>query len=113
MSAQASQVLVPADVIQRLKNVSSGSLTTELFKKGLRQCFLVGLKPMNPKAVRFAGEAFTLRMIPAREDAADILAEGPPGRQPLRRRRQQPRAGSRIYRERDEQVECRRRPAPP
>lgn len=63
---------VPASVIERLKNCSSGSLTTELFKKGLRQCFLVGLKPMNPQAVRFAGEAFTLRMIPAREDLDTI-----------------------------------------
>ncbi|AYM14740.1 MULTISPECIES: RraA family protein [Agrobacterium] len=63
---------VPASVIERLKHCSSGSLTTELFKKGLRQCFLVGLKPMNPDAVNFAGEAFTLRMIPAREDLDTI-----------------------------------------
>lgn len=66
------EVDVPATVIERLKNCSSGSLTTELFKKGLRQCFLVGLKPMNPDATRFAGEAFTLRMIPAREDLDTI-----------------------------------------
>src|SRR4051794_41920239 len=66
--SSSEQVQVPPEVIERLKNVSSGSLTTELFRKGLRQCFLVGLKPMNPKAARFAGEAFTLRMIPARED---------------------------------------------
>lgn len=63
---------VPASVIARLKTCSSGSLTTELFKKGLRQCFLVGLKPMNPNARCFAGEAFTLRMIPAREDLDTI-----------------------------------------
>ena len=66
--SSSEQVQVPPEVIERLKNVSSGSLTTELFRKGLRQCFLVGLKPMNPKAAKFAGEAFTLRMIPARED---------------------------------------------
>jgi regulator of RNase E activity RraA len=59
---------VPREVIERLKNVSSGSLTTELLKKGLRQCHLVGLRPMNPRAVKFAGEAFTMRMIAARED---------------------------------------------
>ncbi len=66
--------LSPLDpsVIRRLKDVSSGSLTTELFKKGLRQCFLVGLVPMNKDAVRFAGEAFTMRMIPAREDLDTI-----------------------------------------
>lgn len=66
------EIDVPASVVERLKNCSSGSLTTELFKKGLRQCFLVGLKPMNPDAARFAGEAFTLRMIPAREDLDTI-----------------------------------------
>ncbi|WP_266064559.1 ribonuclease activity regulator RraA [Brucella intermedia] len=66
------EIDVPASVIKRLRNCSSGSLTTELFKKGYRQCFLVGLKPMNPEAVKFAGEAFTLRMIPAREDLDTI-----------------------------------------
>jgi regulator of RNase E activity RraA len=55
-------------VIDRLKTISSGTLTTQLFKRGLRQCFLVGLKPINPNAARFAGEAFTMRLIPARED---------------------------------------------
>ncbi|RIY01632.1 ribonuclease activity regulator RraA [Aureimonas flava] len=71
------EVDVPLSVIERLRNVSSGSLTTELFKKGLRQCFLVGLQPMNPNAVRFAGEAFTLRMIPAREDIDTIATLTP------------------------------------
>ncbi|KVK54237.1 hypothetical protein L901_17870 [Agrobacterium sp. D14] len=66
------EIDVPTSVISRLKECSSGSLTTELFKKGLRQCFLVGLKPMNTEAARFAGEAFTLRMIPAREDLDTI-----------------------------------------
>ena len=59
---------VDADVIARLKQLSSGTLTLQLFKRGLRQCFLVGLKPLNPLHARFAGEAFTLRFIPSRED---------------------------------------------
>ncbi len=59
---------MPGSVLETLKDVSSGSLTTQLFKRGLRQCFLVGLQPMNPNATRFAGEAFTMRLIPARED---------------------------------------------
>jgi len=61
-------VAVPQEVIDRLKAISSGSLTTELFRRGLRQCFLVGLKALNPNAAKFAGEAFTMRFIPARED---------------------------------------------
>lgn len=56
------------EVLETLKNISSGTLTTQLFKRGLRQSFLVGLKPMNPQTSRFVGEAFTMRLIPARED---------------------------------------------
>lgn len=59
---------LPAGLLERLKNASSGSLTTELFRRGLKQCFLVGLKPLNPHCAKFAGEAFTMRFIPARED---------------------------------------------
>lgn len=55
-------------VVCRLKVVSSSSLTIEFFKKGLRQCFLVGLVPMNRNAVH----SFTMRMIPAREDLDTI-----------------------------------------
>lgn len=57
------------DLLARLARISSGSLTTQLFKKGLRQPVLAGLRPLQGAAVpRFAGRAFTLRMIPARED---------------------------------------------
>lgn len=59
---------LPEGVIERLKNISSGTLTTELFRRGLMQCFLVGLKPLNPNAIKFAGEAYTMRFIPTRED---------------------------------------------
>lgn len=56
-------------VLARLARISSGSLTTQLFKKGFRQPVLVGLRPLQGGAVpRFAGRAFTMRMIPARED---------------------------------------------
>jgi regulator of RNase E activity RraA len=55
-------------LLARLAAVSSGSLTTQLYKKGLRQPVLVGLKPLQNPAPRFAGRAFTMRFIPARED---------------------------------------------
>lgn len=62
-------VHVGDDLLARLARVSSGSLTTQLYKKGLRQPVLVGLKPLQgERAQRFAGRAYTLRMIPARED---------------------------------------------
>jgi regulator of RNase E activity RraA len=63
-----AEVSVSREVIERLSRISSGTLTTELFRRGLKQCFLVGLKAMNPSAARFAGEAYTMRFIPTRED---------------------------------------------
>ena len=68
MCVEDEQAPLPSGVIERLKNVSSGSLTTELYKRGFLQCFLVGLRPLNASASRFAGEAFTMRFVPARHD---------------------------------------------
>ncbi|HNW02105.1 MAG TPA: hypothetical protein PKH04_08540, partial [Burkholderiaceae bacterium] len=59
---------VPDSVLDRLARVTSGSLTTQLFKKGYRQPVLLGLKPLNRKHKPFAGRAYTMRFIPARED---------------------------------------------
>jgi regulator of RNase E activity RraA len=61
-------VYVPDSVLARLAKISSGSLTTQLFKKGLRQPVLAGLRPLNRNIRSFAGRAFTMRFIPARED---------------------------------------------
>jgi regulator of RNase E activity RraA len=55
-------------VLERLARVSSGSLTTQLFKKGFRQPVLQGLRPLQTTPRSFAGRAFTMRFIPARED---------------------------------------------
>lgn len=61
-------VFVPDSVLDRLAKVTSGSLTTQLYKKGYRQPVLVGLSPLNKKMKAFAGRAYTMRFIPARED---------------------------------------------
>jgi len=55
-------------LLDRLARISSGSLTTQLFKKGFRQPVLAGLRPLQASPKAFAGRAFTMRMIPARED---------------------------------------------
>lgn len=52
----------------KLAQVSSATLSTALFKRGLRNTFIAGATPLNPAASRMVGEAFTLRYIPARED---------------------------------------------
>jgi regulator of RNase E activity RraA len=56
----------------RLAQVSAATLTTALFKRGLRNTAIQGVAPLNPGAARMVGEAFTLRYIPAREDVDHI-----------------------------------------
>lgn len=52
----------------RLLAVSTATLTTIMFKRGFRNCFIGGIHPLNPEHCRMAGPAYTLRYIPARED---------------------------------------------
>ncbi|MEJ8814726.1 ribonuclease activity regulator RraA [Variovorax ureilyticus] len=59
---------VSDSVLDRLAKVTSGSLTTQLYIKGFRQPVLHGLTPLNRKVKPFAGRAYTMRFIPARED---------------------------------------------
>jgi regulator of RNase E activity RraA len=53
-----------------LEKITTASLTTILLKKGLRNVWLRGTKPIKPGQGRVAGRAFTLRFVPAREDLA-------------------------------------------
>ena len=55
-------------VLERLRQASTATIATQLFKLGLRNRFLTGLSPLNPEHCRFVGEATTLRYIPMRED---------------------------------------------
>ena len=57
-----------------LKKVSTATLTTVLFKRGLRNVFLQGVFLLNRNSPRMVGEAFTLRYIPAREDIDQLGA---------------------------------------
>jgi regulator of RNase E activity RraA len=52
----------------RLAAVSSATLTTVLFKRGLRNTFIQGIHRLNPTAPTMVGPAYTMRYIPARED---------------------------------------------
>ena len=55
-------------LVAQLKAVSTATLTTALFKRGLRNTFVQDVRPLDPNVARMAGPAFTLRYIPARED---------------------------------------------
>ena len=56
--------------VEILKGVTTATLTTILLKKGLRNVWLRGTKPLKPGQPRLVGRAFTLRFVPAREDLA-------------------------------------------
>ena len=57
---------------EKLKQISTASVTTALFKRGLRNTFMQGPLLINPDAPRMVGEAYTLRYIPSREDLDHI-----------------------------------------
>jgi len=59
-----------AKTIEILSGISTATLTTVLLKKGLRNVWLRGTKPLRPGQPRIVGRAFTLRFVPAREDLA-------------------------------------------
>src|SRR6478672_5488468 len=91
----------------RLKTVSTPTLCTALFKRGLRNQYLQDVRPLNPNAGTMVGEAYTLRYIPAREDLNPItvfqdrshpqrkaVEECPPGAVMVIDSRKDPRAAS-------------------
>ena len=59
-----------AETVAILSDVSTATLTTVLLKKGLRNVWLRGTRPLRPGQPRMVGPAFTLRFVPAREDLA-------------------------------------------
>ncbi len=64
--------LLTEEAKEKLRQVSTATLTSQLQKHGFRNTFLAGLYPLRPE-MRMVGYAFTLRFIPAREDLADEL----------------------------------------
>jgi regulator of RNase E activity RraA len=69
MSTPIDMQLDP-QVIATLSQVTTATLTTILLKKGLRNVWLRGTRPLRTGQPRLVGRAFTLRFVPAREDLA-------------------------------------------
>ena len=67
---------ITEDALKRLRkdlsNVSTATVSTALFKHGLRKQFIQDVRPLKPKGRTMVGPAFTLRYIPAREDLNQI-----------------------------------------
>jgi regulator of RNase E activity RraA len=91
----------------KLKAVSTATLTTALFKRGLRNQFIQDVGPLSATPKPMVGEAYTLRYIPAREDLNPItvfqdrahpqrkaVEECPPGAVLVIDSRKDPRAAS-------------------
>jgi regulator of RNase E activity RraA len=60
------------EIRQMLTGVSTATLCTALFKRGLRHQFIQDVRPLNPGLPNMVGPAYTLRYIPAREDLNPI-----------------------------------------
>ncbi|MGQ0512314.1 MAG: ribonuclease activity regulator RraA [Betaproteobacteria bacterium] len=57
-----------SEIRDKLKQVSTATVTTVLFKRGFRNAYMQGPRAVGAKARHMVGEAYTLRYIPARED---------------------------------------------
>ncbi|MGE0718835.1 MAG: ribonuclease activity regulator RraA [Alphaproteobacteria bacterium] len=57
-------------IVETLSQVSTATITTLLLKKGLRNVWMRGTRPIRDGQPRLVGRAFTLRFVPAREDLA-------------------------------------------
>jgi regulator of RNase E activity RraA len=92
---------------EKLKTVSTATLCTALFKRGLRNQFIQDVHPLCSGLPNMVGEAYTLRYIPAREDLNPIsvfqdrghpqrkaIEECPPGAVLVIDSRKDPRAAS-------------------
>ncbi len=62
---------VSRSTLDTLKTVSTATLTSLLYKRGFRNVFIQGARPLKP-GQRLAGPAYTLRYIPSREDLDGI-----------------------------------------
>ncbi len=69
---------MPAEIHHALAGVTTATLTTVLLKKGLRNCWVRGARPLRPDQPRVVGRAFTLRFVPMREDLSTPASWGHP-----------------------------------
>jgi regulator of RNase E activity RraA len=61
---------VPEQAWRDLAVASTATLSTALARRGLRSVCMVGPQPLRPE-MRCAGEAYTLRLLPTREDVGE------------------------------------------
>jgi len=67
------------ETLDMLAGVSTATLTMQLLKRGIRNCWLRGVHPLAPLEKRLAGQAETWRFVPMREDVSTVESLGLPG----------------------------------
>ncbi len=67
MTTEAIVNRIASDVLELFKQVSTATLSSQLHRRGFKQLVMHGITPLRPD-LRLAGQAFTLRYIPMRED---------------------------------------------
>lgn len=63
---------------KQLSTISTATISTFLFKKGLKNQYIQNVRPLRKGKKTMVGKAFTLRYIPAREDLNPISAFNDP-----------------------------------
>jgi len=67
---------VSAEALAKLREVSVATLTTCLYRAGVKRTCPTGIVPVTKSQPRMVGEAFTLRFVPARDDVGGIGSYG-------------------------------------
>ena len=70
----AADIPLAPKTLPRLKEISTATIATLLYKKGFKNCYIQGVSPLAADSPRMVGPAFTLRYIAAREDTDPIEA---------------------------------------
>ncbi len=100
--------MLSSETRDKLRGVSTATLASALFKRGLRNQMIQDVRPLSgPKGGSMVGEAYTLRYMPAREDLNPMtvfrdhshpqrkaVEECPPGAVLVMDSRKDPRAAS-------------------
>jgi len=70
----ADGVSLSPDTVARLKNASTATVATLLFKRGYQNAYVQGVLPLATETATLAGPAYTLRYIPTRPDTDPLDA---------------------------------------
>lgn len=62
------------EVREKLRKVSTATLTTLLLRRGFKNTFMKAVYPIAPGKRQMVGEAYTLRLVPFREDLGSIFS---------------------------------------